>query len=251
MQCPAVILVRPQLVENIGTTARAMLNCNLTELRIVNPRDPWPLASPQKERCEAAASGATSVLENATIYATTEAAVADLTGIYATSARPRDMVKPVMTPRAAVTETATRLRAGEKIGLLFGPERTGLTNDDLLVCEKLVNIPANPEFSSFNLAQAVLILAYEWLTHENTAPAENTDYGKSRPATRDELFHFFDHLERELDLGGFFTTEAMKPTMVQNLRNAILRANLSEQEVRTWHGMIAALVKPADKKKAG
>jgi tRNA/rRNA methyltransferase len=241
MQGPVIILVRPQLVENIGTVARAMLNCQLHELRLVSPRDPWPLESPHKERISAASSGADSILENAKIYATTAEAVADLNTVYATTARTRDMIKQAVTPRMAIADTRQRLANDEKVGLMFGPERTGLINDDLQACEKIVSIPANPEFSSFNLAQAVLVLAYEWITAISETPEQSMHFGHTRPATKAELFHLFDHLERELEAGGFFTTEDMKPAMVQNLRNAILRAELTEQEVRTWHGMITAL----------
>jgi len=228
------------------------MNCNLSELRLVSPRDGWPLTSPQKERAMAASSGADSILENAKLFETTAEAVADLNAVYATTARSRDMTKRVMTPRAAVEEIIPRI-GPEKIGLLFGPERTGLLNEDLLCANTLINIPANPEFSSFNLAQTVLILAYEWLMQNSQAPANSMPiHNKSRPATREELFHFFDHLERELDITNFFSTEAMRPAMVQNLRNALSRAEFSEQEVRTLHGVITALVlDPSRKKKHG
>jgi tRNA/rRNA methyltransferase len=249
---PAIILVRPQLVENIGAAARAMMNCNLSELRLVEPRDGWPLISPQKERAAAAASGADSILENARLYKTTAEAVSDLNAVYATTARSRDMIKPVLDPRGAITEIASR--PDEKIGLLFGPERTGLINDDLLCAGKIIHIPANPDFSSFNLAQSVLILAYEWLMQAAAAPlqAAPPNPNRSRLATQEELLHMFDHLERELEEGRFFSTEAMKPTMVQNLRNIFLRASLTDQEVRTFRGVITALtLDPTRKRKHG
>lgn len=238
---PIIILVRPQMVENIGATARAMMNCGLSDLRIVDPRDAWPLSETLKERRDSSSAGAHDIFNTTKLYATTREAVADLNMVYALSARSRDMVKETLTPRAATTEFHNRLQSGQKIGLLFGPERTGLINDDLVCAEKLVSIPANPDFSSFNLAQSVLIMGYEWFTHTNNAPAKSVNYGKTRPATKDEVFHLFDHLERELEDGGFFTSLEMKPAMTQNLRNAILRAELTEQEVRTWHGMITAL----------
>jgi tRNA/rRNA methyltransferase len=239
---PVILLIRPQLVENIGTSARAMMNCNLSEMRIVNPRDPWPLVSPQKERMAAASSGADEVLNNAKMFDDTPAALADLHVVYATTARPRDMIKEVVTPRQAITEIMGHIREGRKVGLMFGPERTGLTNEEIVCAEKIIQIPANPEFSSFNLAQGVLILAYEWLMANSTAPDRVMELGKTRPATREELFNFFDHLERDLEAGGFFTTPELKPTMVQNLRNVLTRAELTEQEVRTWHGIVTALV---------
>jgi tRNA/rRNA methyltransferase len=246
---PVIILVRPQLVENIGTAARAMMNCELNELRIVNPRDPWPLQSPQKERMASASAGADALLESAKIYAALPQALEGLHTIYATSARTRDMTKEVSNPRAAMDEIRARMARGEKIGLLFGPERTGLTNEDLTLVEKCIAIPANPEFSSLNLAQAVMVLAYEWYAGDRNDLAE-VIYGNGRPAHKEELLRFFEHLERELEAGGFFSTPEMRPVMVQNIRNAILRAELSEQEVRTWHGMIAALTEGQRRRKA-
>lgn len=238
---PVIILVRPQMVENIGMTARAMLNCGLDVLRLVDPRDAWPLSGSLQERLEAAASGATAVLEKTKIYETLEGALADCHTVYATTARPRDMVKEVVTPRRAVAELFSRAQAGEKVALLFGPERTGLLNEDVQLVEKIITIPANPTFSSFNLAQSVLLLAYEWLMAGHAAPESVTDYGKTRPATKAELFNLFIHLEKALDETGFYVAPTMKPTMVQNTRNTLLRAGFTEQEVRTWHGIIKAL----------
>lgn len=249
MVAPVIILVRPQLVENIGAAARALLNCNLPELRLVDPRDSWPLVSPQKERISAAASGADSILENTKVFATLAEAVADLNTVYASTARPRDMIKEVLSPRAAIGEVSSRLNNNEKVGLLFGPERTGLTNEDLQFAEKIITVPTNPDFSSLNLAQSVMILAYEWLAQSANAPQSQMHYGKTRPANKDELLHLFAHLEDELDNTGFFTSAEMRPSMVQNVRNAILRAELTEQEVRTWHGMITALAHGPFKKK--
>jgi tRNA/rRNA methyltransferase len=241
LSAPVIILVRPQLVENIGTVARAMMNCGLSELRLVSPRDAWPLVSPQKERIVAAAAGAESILENANVFETVPEALNGLHTVFATSARTRDMVKETLSPRAAIAETGARIQAGEKIGLMFGPERTGLINEDLICAEKIISIPANPEFSSFNLAQAVLVLAYEWQVLQADQAESHIDYGKTRPATKDELFNLFTHLEQALEEGGFYTSPEIRPAMTQNVRNAILRAGLTEQEVRTWHGMIAAL----------
>ncbi len=234
------------MVENIGATARAMMNCSLGDLRLVDPRDPWPLSNTLQERMDATSAGATDILKNTTLYPTTEAGVGDLNSVYALTARTRDMAKEMLTPRAAIAEIHAKIQAGEKIGLMFGPERTGLINEDLACAEKLIGIPANPEFSSFNLAQSVLIMGYEWFTTAQSRPSEAQssralNYGKTRPATKAEVFHLFEHLERELEEGGFFTSPEMKPAMTQNLRNAILRAELTEQEVRTWHGMITAL----------
>src|SRR5258706_11023835 len=153
---PAIILVEPQLGENIGTAARAMLNCGLGRLRLVRPRDGWP-----SERAVAAASGADSVLSAAMLFQSTEAAIADLEQVYATTARPREMIKPVMTPRRAAPEMRAGLAAGRPVGILFGPERTGLLNDDLALADTLITVPLNPAYSSLNLAQAVLLSPYE------------------------------------------------------------------------------------------
>lgn len=249
---PVIILVRPQLVENIGTAARAMMNCAMSELRLVAPRDPWPLPDVLRERMAAASSGAEAILRDARIYDSTAAAVADLNGVYATTGRPRDMIKEVLDPAAAMRETRTRLAQGESIGFLFGPERTGLINEDLQCAEKIITIPANPAFCSFNIAQSVLLIAHYWFTCENTAPERTMDYGKTMPATREELFNLFTRLEDELELCGFFNNPAMKPAMVQNMRNALLRGGLTEQEVRTFHGVLTALADgPKRKAKAG
>ena len=154
---PVVILVDPQLGENIGTAARAMLNCGLGRLRLVRPRDGWP-----SDRAVAAASGADAVLDGATLFDTTAAAIADLEQVYATTARPREMIKPVMTPRRAAAEMRAAIGGGRPVGILFGPERTGLLNDDLALADTLISVPLNPAYSSLNLAQAVLLVAYEW-----------------------------------------------------------------------------------------
>ncbi|MBI3419494.1 MAG: RNA methyltransferase [Proteobacteria bacterium] len=247
---PIIILVRPQLVENIGAATRAMMNCNLPEMRLVSPRDPWPLNSPQKERLKAAASGADAILDSAKVFESTAEAVGDLHAVYASTARLRDMVKETLTPRAAMGEIAAHAAQGGKTGILFGPERTGLINEDLICAGKIIHIPANPEFASFNLAQSVLVMAYEWLTANGEAPVEILDYGKSRPATREEVFNLLDRFERELDETGFFTTIEMKPAMMQNMRNALMRAHFSEQEVRTWHGILTSLTGPHGRRKA-
>lgn len=241
MSEPVIILVRPQLVENIGMVARAMKNCALHQLRLVSPRDHWPLQQLQKERMEAAASGAEDIFANTRIFHTTADAVADMQTVYATTARPRDMVKEVITPRRAADEARTRIKAGEKIAFLFGPERTGLENEDLQCAEKIINIPANPDFSSINIAQAVLLMAYEWYTSGYEGPMCKMELGKTVPASKKELNSFFSRMESELEICGFYTNPDMKPAMQQNLRNAFLRASLTEQEIRTLQGVLTAL----------
>src|SRR5260221_10558212 len=154
---PAIILVEPQLGENIGTTARAMLNCGLEDLRLVRPRHGRP-----DERSYAAASGADSVLDRCRLFERVEDAIADLKRVYASSGRLRDMVKPVLTPRAWAGEARALIKAGHPVGVLFGPERSGLENDDLVLADTVVTVPLNPAFSSLNLAQAVVLIGYEW-----------------------------------------------------------------------------------------
>src|SRR5215472_3426186 len=195
---PAVILVEPQLGENIGTAARAMMNCGLDDLRLVRPRDGWPSA-----KAVAAASGADQVLERAQLYPSVSAAIADLVHVYAATVRDRGFVRRVVTPRRAATEMRAHLAAGEACGVLFGPERTGLLNDDVALADTVLTIPLNPGFSSLNLAQAVLIVGYEWFTSGSAAVPETLLRGGSRPATKDELLNFFDHLEEELVKNGF------------------------------------------------
>ena len=194
---PAVILVRTQLGENIGAAARAMLNCGLSDLRLVQPRDGWP-----NVKALGAASGADAVLSGARIYGTVEEAVADLNLVHATTARPREMLKPELAPRAAVMALRDAGRQGARLGLLFGQEKAGLKNEELVLADAIVRIPLNPAFASLNLAQAVLIMAYEWrLTsgplEEEPEPPEPT--GSARPATKEEILHFFQHLEGALD----------------------------------------------------
>ena len=233
---PTIILVQPQLGENIGACARAMLNCGLTELRLVKPRDGWP-----NEKAVAAASGADPVLDGAKLYDTTADAVADLNVVFATTVRTRGMIQEFLTPRTAAAELRTHFDAGHKTGVLFGPERTGLVNDDLTLAEKLITVPLNPSFSSLNLAQAVLLIGYEWFQTGEIPPDRVLHTGQTRPATKAELLNFFEHLEGDLDRTGFFTSPEKRPSMVRTLRNAIERMQMTEQEVRTFHGVVAAL----------
>lgn len=233
---PAVVLVEPQLGENVGAAARAMYNCGLTDLRLVNPRDGWP-----NPRAWASASGADVVLDGARLYSSTAEAVAGLGRVWATTARRRDMVKPVTTPRRAAPEMRRAMARGEGVGILFGPERTGLHNDDVVLAEEILQVPLNPAFSSLNLAQAVLLVAYEWYqAAEDLAPPELPQAG-SRPATTAELQNFYQRLEAELIEGGFLYPEAKRPVMVRNLRNVFQRARLTDQEVRTFHGVVRTL----------
>lgn len=238
MADPAIVLVEPQLGENVGFAARAMANCGLVDLRLVRPREPWP-----NPKARAAASGADAVIDGARVFATTAEAVADLRRLYAATARERDMVKPVLTPRAAAAELRRADAAGEPSGVLFGPERTGLDNDDVALADALVVAPLDPGFRSLNLGQAVLLVAWEWWQAGDQTPAERTPLGPSRPADREELEGFFEHLFAELDASGFLRVAEKRPIMVRNLRNLFLRARPTEKEVRALRGVIKALAR--------
>ena len=235
---PTIILVRPQLGENIGMAARAMLNCGLSSLRLVAPRDGWP--NPKAER---AASGADVVLDKAEVFDTVEAAVADMGRVVATTARNRELSQRIVSPRRAAAEMRGWTAAGDKVGILFGPERTGLTNDDMVQADTALSIPLNPQFSSLNVAQAVLLVSYEWAMAGEDAPAERMSDHSARPATKDELQNLLAHLERALDQSGFLRHKAMRPAMVNNLRALLQRTAMTEQEVRSFHGVIKFLAK--------
>lgn len=251
---PAIVLVEPQLGENIGTAARAMANFGLGDLRLVAPRDGWP-----NDYAVKAAAGADHVLDAARLTSTLEEAVGDCKHIYATTARPRDMVKPVITPEQAGHDMRSRAAHGETFAVLFGREKAGLKNDHVALADTIIMAPVNPGFASLNLAQAVLLVGYEWFKHEAQSLGDGSrqDGGLSgpglpmpgtRPADRAELFGFFEHLEEELDAAGFLHPPEKRPAMVRNIRNLFHRAGLTEQEVRTLRGVVATLVK---NKKAG
>ncbi|HTE81529.1 MAG TPA: RNA methyltransferase [Reyranella sp.] len=235
---PAIILVRPQLGENIGMAARAMLNCGLSEMRLVAPRDGWP-----SERAQRAASGADVVLDEARVFDSVAEAVADLQHVVATTARTRELVQRIVTARHAASEIRGWIAAGERVGILFGPERTGLENDDIVQADTALSIPLNPQFSSLNVAQAVLLVSYEWIASADETPVERMSEHATRPADKDELQNLFAHLERALDQSGFLRHQAMRPAMVNNLRALLQRATMTEQEVRTFHGVIKFLSK--------
>ena len=241
---PAIILVQPQLGENIGTAARAMLNCGLGDLRLVRPRDGWP-----SDKAIAAASGADRVLEKARLYPNVRAAISDLLHVFAATARDRGMVRREVTPRHAATEMRAWLSAGEPCGVLIGPERTGLVNDDVALADTVLTVPLNPAFSSLNLAQAVLIIGYEWFISGTETPREMLRRGGSRPATKDELINFFDHLEEELENNGFLRNRESRGHMVRNLRSLFQRAQCTEQELRTLHGVVTAFAGPRERRR--
>ncbi|TVR80200.1 MAG: RNA methyltransferase [Rhodospirillales bacterium] len=235
---PAVILVEPQLGENIGMAARAMLNAGLTDLRLVRPREGWP-----NDKAVAAASGADAVLDAATLYPGTAEAIGDLSFVYATTARPRHMTKRVVTPRQAAAELRAHLAAGAAAGILFGKEAKGLHNDDVALADTVLTVPLNPGFASLNLGMAVLLVGYEWFqAGVDVPPSQMVMPKETGPADKAELLALFEHLETELDSCGFLRNREKRPSMVRNLRNTLGRAGLTSQEVRTLRGIITCLV---------
>jgi tRNA/rRNA methyltransferase len=235
---PAVILVRPQLAENIGMAARAMLNCGLTDLRLVQPRPKWP-----HPKAVAASAGADVVIERARLFDTTEEAVADLHVVYATTGRLREVVKPIVTAREAARTIHLAAARGERSGFLFGPERTGLENEEIALSHAILRVPLNPSYASLNIAQAVLVMAYEWYQSMDTVPARLATGAKAEAATMEETNAFLARLEAELDESGFLRNSEMRPTMVRNIRAIFMRAGLMAHEVRTLHGILTALTR--------
>lgn len=232
---PVVVLVRPQMGENIGTAARAMLNFGLTRLRLVEPLCGWPNA-----KAVNAASGASVVLNGIEIFADTRAAVADLHRVYATTARPREMVKPVFTGEAVGRELRARLTAGEDVGVLFGPERTGLENDDVTLADGIVTIPLNPGFSSLNLAQAVLLVAYEFHRAGDATPAVQPP--ELAPAAKADVDRLLRHLVELLEGTSFFRSTDRRDKRIRELELLLQRRELQEVEIQTLRGVVKALV---------
>ena len=235
---PVVILNEPQLAENIGAVARVMANFGLSDLRLVRPRDGWP-----QERAWASASGANWPLDEAKVHQRLEAAVAPLQLVFATTARPRETQLPVLTPHQAAAQLHEAAAQGLRTGLLYGGERAGLETADIALCHGIVTIPIDPKFHSLNLAQAVAVTAYEWRQTVENAPRPGFTQNLDPPAPLDLLVGLYEQLEAELDAGGFFHPPEKRASMVRNLRVALGRARLTEQEVRTWRGVITALAK--------
>ncbi|WP_395623655.1 RNA methyltransferase [Sphingomonas daechungensis] len=243
---PTIVLVRPQLAENIGTAARAMLNCGLTEMRLVRPRCSLP-----DERASRAASGADAVLEQAGVYADVVSAVADMNLVFATCPRERDMAKPVITPQSAIQSAREAMSAGAKVAFLFGAERTGLENDEVTLADAMVPFPVNPDFNSLNLAQAVLLVGWEWARAHASPPQAGRRPWRGELATKVEVDGFLTRLEAELDSCGFLRNPAMRPAAVRNLRAFFLRARPNAQEIRTAHGILTGLVERPHAGKVG
>jgi tRNA/rRNA methyltransferase len=233
---PAIILIDPQLGENIGMVARAMLNCGLTDLRLVRPRDGWP-----SEKAAKASSGADLVLEKARIFNNTSEAIGNLSLVFAATKRERDMTKRAVTLEKAAKEIVDVGRIG--CGVLFGGEANGLTNDDVSLANSVLTISLNPEFSSLNLSQAVLLMAYEIFKIKSGTASTQFAIQTNCQANKKEMLGLFNHLENALDDSGFFHVREKRPIMVRNLRNLIQRADPTEQEVRTLRGVISSLNK--------
>ncbi len=232
---PVIILNAPQMAENIGAVARVMANFGLSELRLVSPRDGWP-----QERAWPLAAGAEGLLNAARVMGSVSEAIADLQLVFATTARPRELQLPILTPRAAAAELHAAAGQGQRVGLLFGGERAGLETADIALCQAVVTIPIDPRFRSLNLGQAVAINAYEWRTTLLDAPPV-IFREHSPPADGAAMLGLFEHFERELDAAGFFHPPDKRPSMVQNLRSALGKARFSQQEVRTFRGVVTAL----------
>ena len=235
---PCVILNEPQLAQNIGAVARVMANFGLSDLRMVRPRDGWP-----QEQAWASASGADWPLDNAKIFDTLEEACGELKLLLATTARPRETALPIWTPREAAAQLQEAVGEGLPVGLLFGGERAGLETADIALCHGIVTIPIDEKFRSLNLAQAVAINAYEWRLTVMDRPREAFAHNVLPPADQTAMIGLYEHLEGELDNAGFFHPPAKRPSMVRNLRVALARSRMNEQEVRTFRGVITALSK--------
>lgn len=246
-ETPAIILVEPQLADNIGMVSRAMANFGLDELRLVAPRDGWP-----NEKARIAASGANYIIDDAQAHATFEDSIADLNWVAATTARQRDLRKPVLSPEATIKEIKTRIARGERCGILFGRERNGLETSEIANADAIVMIPVNSRFASLNLAQATLLLGYEWMrTNDDASLGRVTTYeqpvqeglylNRDKPATKAEMEGLYAHLEAELERLGFFNTPHKRPTVVRNIRTMLGRMQATEQEVRTLRGIVATL----------
>lgn len=244
---PVVVLKDAQLADNIGMVARAMGNFGLDVLRLVAPRDGWP-----NDKARIAASGANYIIDHTQSFDRLETAVGDLNWLVATTARQRDLRKPVMTPSQAVAEIRRRIANQERCGILFGGESSGLENSDIAVADAVVMIPVNPRFASLNLAQAALLLGYEWLKDQQGATLGRVTkkervletglhLGHDQPATKAQLVQFFDHIEAELERHGFFTPPEKRPKLVASLRTMFTRMMATDHEVRTLRGIVATL----------
>jgi tRNA/rRNA methyltransferase len=236
LEGPIVVLVEPQLAENIGTSARAMANFGLRRLRLIAPRE-----DPLSPRARAAASGADQILEQALQYPSLKAAIADCQWVFATTAREHDQAKSVITPQAAADDMVRHIAAGEAVAVIFGRERNGLENHEVGLADRIVTFPVNPAFASLNLAQAVLLVGYEWFKRATNDALPIAPRRSSTRAAKQQLLSFFVDLERELEQVEFFRPPEKRGTMVINLRNIFTRMELTRQDLRTLHGVVMAI----------
>jgi tRNA/rRNA methyltransferase len=223
-------------------SARAMANFGLTDLRLVAPREGKPGSGAAWEGADAAAAGAVHILDTAALFPTVEDAILDLNFVWATTARERGQQKPIATPTEAMPECAHKIANGERHGVLFGPERTGLSNDEVALSNAIVTFPVNPAYASLNLAQAVLLVGYEWMRAATGGKPPFSMVQRSRPAPREMALSFIDYLEAELERAGFFRPASKQPVMRRNLRNMFHRMQLTEQDLGTLRGMVVRLV---------
>ena len=241
---PSFILVRPQMGENIGAAARAMWNFGLERMRVVAPRDGWPNA-----RAVALASGAGRLLDEAGLHDDVPGAIADCTYVFATTARPRGMTMPVVTPERAMVQARAIAAEGGRVGVLFGPERAGLENDDIVRANAVISVPVNPESPSLNLAQCVLLTAYEFRRASDTTPPEVMALARTDFASGAEISALGDHVEARLDEAGFFFPPDKAEGMRRNLRQIWGRLPLTRADVQTFHGMMRQMVRWAERKR--
>ncbi|MGB5863074.1 MAG: RNA methyltransferase [Sulfitobacter sp.] len=235
---PRFVLVRPQMGENIGAAARAMLNFGLGHMAVVAPRDGWP-----NPAAVAMASGAGRVLDAALLAPDLPAAIGDCSFVFATTARDRDMSKPVYTPEAAMALTAQKIAAGERVAVLFGPERAGLENEDIARANAIISVPVNPDFASLNLAQCVLLVGYEWMRQHSTQVAVAHELAGSSWADQSEIEHLAKHYEERMEDAGFFYPEHKAASMKTNLRNMWSRLPLTRADVQILHGTLRQMVR--------
>jgi tRNA/rRNA methyltransferase len=233
MKAPTFILVRPQMGENIGAAARAMLNFGLDRMRIVDPRDGWP-----NSKAVAMASGAGRVLDHAGLFPDVKAAIAEFDYVFATTARGRELTKPILSPERAMEVSKGLIAAGRKVAVLFGPERAGLENSDVVLANAIISVPVNPEFASLNLSQCALLLGYEWRRQTEVVAAEVMEFARTELASRVEIEKLGDHYEERLAAAGFFYPEPKVEGMKLSLRNMWGRLNLTRAEVQTFHGIL-------------
>lgn len=249
LTAPAIVLMEPQLGENIGFAARAMGNFGLRDLRLVSPRDGWP-----NEKALAAAAVAEPIAGSAQVFDTLEAALADCHYVIATTARPREMVKTVFSPETAATALRRRMQSSERCAVVFGAERNGLDNDSIALADAILTAPVDPAYASLSLPQAVLLFSYEWMQSANPevlgrvtafdGPVrEGLTTPGTIPASRAELFGLFEHMEGALDRAGFLRPPEKRPAMVRSIRNMFHRMECTEQDVRTWRGIVSAFTR--------